>query len=57
MLNAWANYWDNNNHGYFIFIEKESDAVIGSGGQKKWSLQIKNTLIYIIDNFTERGRH
>lgn len=35
MLNTWSNYWDNNNHGYFIFIEKESDTVIGSGGAEK----------------------
>lgn len=35
ILNAWANYWDINNHGYFVFIEKESDDVIGSGESEK----------------------
>ncbi|WP_426451166.1 GNAT family N-acetyltransferase (plasmid) [Staphylococcus xylosus] len=51
MLNAWANYWDNNNHGYFIFIEKESDAVIGSGGAEKMEFANKEyfNLYYRLD--------
>lgn len=49
MLNEWMKYWNNNDYGYFIFIEKESGNVIDNGGAKKWNLPIKNTLIYIID--------
>lgn len=35
MLKEWEKYWNSNNYGYFIFIEKESEDVIGSGGAKK----------------------
>ncbi|WP_432721943.1 GNAT family N-acetyltransferase [Staphylococcus equorum] len=51
MLNTWSNYWDNNNHGYFIFIEKESDTVIGSGGAEKMEFGNKEyfNLYYRLD--------
>lgn len=51
MLNAWEKYWNNNNYGYFIFIEKESKTIIGSGGAEKIEFANEEyfTLYYRLD--------
>jgi RimJ/RimL family protein N-acetyltransferase len=51
MLKSWKEYWDNNNHGYLIFIEKESENVIGSGGAEKMEFAKKEyfNLYYRLD--------
>ncbi|KKD22639.1 hypothetical protein XA22_06000 [Staphylococcus cohnii subsp. cohnii] len=58
MLKAWKEYWNNNNYGYFIFIEKENDIVIGSGGAEKMEFSKKEyfNLYYRLDpNATGNG--
>lgn len=41
MLKVWKTYWSNNNYGYFVFIEKKSNLVIGSGGAQKMEFENK----------------
>ncbi|MCD8822438.1 MULTISPECIES: GNAT family N-acetyltransferase [Staphylococcus] len=51
MLKEWEQYWNSNSYGYFIFIEKESTNVIGSGGAKKMEFANKEyfNLYYRLD--------
>ncbi|MEJ7218964.1 GNAT family N-acetyltransferase [Staphylococcus gallinarum] len=51
MLKEWKEYWNSHGYGYFIFIEKSSGNIIGSGGAKKLEFANKEyfNLYYRLD--------
>ncbi|MCD8822108.1 hypothetical protein BUZ15_00030 [Staphylococcus gallinarum] len=51
MLKEWKEYWSSHGYGYFIFIEKSSGNIIGSGGAKKLEFANKEyfNLYYRLD--------
>lgn len=58
MIRNWIRYWDENNYGYFIFIDRCNGKVLGSGGaiKKEYFGDIFLNVYYrICPNYTGEG--